>query len=182
MFYILVIVNWGGDIISRSRYVPPDEMDCVLMALTPANRLVARVCLRTGLRVSDVLSLRTDDIRRAADGKQITVHEQKTGKTRRISLPVALCDDILSVAGTVYAFPHARDPGRHRTRQAVYTDIHRAARALRLKPVSPHSMRKCYAVRKYHATGSIDAVRRALQHDNDAVTLLYALADQLPRR
>ena len=38
------------------------ELDHVLAALTPSNALVAQVSLHTGLRVSDVLALRTDQL------------------------------------------------------------------------------------------------------------------------
>lgn len=161
----------------KSRYVPPDEMDCVLMCLTPANRLVCRVCLATGLRVGDVLQLQPAQL--ALDS--FTVTEQKTGKRKRVRLPVQLRRDLLAQSGAVWVFAGRCDPQKHRTRQAVWADMVHAARALRLKPqATPHSTRKDYAVRKYHACGSLSAVQKALNHDNSIVTMLYALADQLP--
>lgn len=161
----------------KSRYVPPDEMDCVLMCLTPANRLVCRVCLHTGLRVGDVLALKPDMLK--ADS--FTVTEQKTGKHKRVKLPVGLRADLAAQSGALWVFEGRSDPRKHRTRQAVWADMVHAARALRLKPqATPHSTRKDYAVRKYHACGSLSTVQKALNHDNSVVTLLYALADQLP--
>ena len=52
-----------------------------MAALTPANRLVCRVCVDTGLRVGDVVSLRTAQLAR-----QFWITEQKTGKRRRVNL------------------------------------------------------------------------------------------------
>lgn len=45
-----------------TEYLLNREVGHVLAALTPANALVMRVCLHTGLRVGDVLALRTIDL------------------------------------------------------------------------------------------------------------------------
>lgn len=63
----------------RSSYVEPTPLGLVLAALQPANRLVFEIMLATGLRVGDVLALRTAQVER----QRFTVREQKTGKTRR---------------------------------------------------------------------------------------------------
>ena len=69
---------------------------------------------------------------------------------------------------------------KHRTRQAVWKDIDRTAKALRL-PVNAgsHSMRKGYAVDLMHKYADLEKVQRALNHDNPTVTMLYAMADHL---
>lgn len=147
------------------------------MCLTPANRLVCRVCLYTGLRVGDVLCLKPSQL---AD-ERFTVTEQKTGKKKQVRLPAALRAELAAQSGAHWVFEGRTDPQKHRTRQAVWGDMVHAARALRIKPqVTPHSTRKDYAVKKYHACGSLATVQKALNHDNSVVTLLYALADQLP--
>ncbi len=45
-----------------TEYLLNEQMEHVLSALTPSNRLVMRVCLHTGLRVGDVLALRTEQL------------------------------------------------------------------------------------------------------------------------
>ena len=162
----------------RTSYIDREQMRCVLAALTPQNRLVCRVCLHTGLRVSDVLALRTDQL-----AARFSVLESKTGKRRRVSLDAALLADLRASAGDPWVFPGARDSGRHRTRQAVWRDVKRAAKAFRLPGnVGTHSCRKFYAVQLMHKYGDISRVRRALNHDNDLVTILYALADLVPQK
>lgn len=147
------------------------------MCLTPANRLVCRVCLHTGLRVGDVLALKPAMLKTDS----FTVVEQKTGKRKRVRLPAQLRRDLLAQSGAAWVFEGRNNPQKHRTRQAVWADMVHAARALRIKPqATPHSTRKDYAVKKYHACGSLSAVQKALNHDNSIVTMLYALADQLP--
>lgn len=160
----------------RTQAISSDSLDHVLALLTPQNSLACRVSLATGLRIGDVLSLRTQQIRQ----RTCTVTEQKTGKRRRLQLPEQLRLAVLSYSGKVWAFPSRCREDRHRTRQAVYKDIKRAAAALRMSgTISPHSMRKTYAVRKYKASGDLRKVQKLLQHSDEAVTLIYALADQI---
>lgn len=155
-----------------------NEFEHLLAALTPENRLVVEVSACTGLRVSDVLNMRTNRL-----SERMTVRELKTGKTRRIRLPKPLLDRLFSVAGKIYVFEGRCDYRRHRTRQAVYKDLRRVAKLFRVKAhISPHSARKIYAVSEYRRTGSLAAVRKLLNHDSEAITILYAMADQLEAR
>jgi len=83
-------------------------------------------------------------------------------------------------AGSPWAFPSPTDPTKHRTRQAVWRDLKRVQRALRL-PVNlgTHSARKTYAVHLMNQYGDIERVRKALNHDNATITVVYAMADIL---
>ena len=168
----------------RSSYVEPTSRGLVLAALPPANRLVFAVMLATGLRVGDVLGLRTEQVER----QRFTVRESKTGKTRRVYIPRELQLRLLGQAGRLYCFEGRTDWRRHRTRQAVWKDCNRVARFFQSSgavpkraSVSPHSARKVYAVEEYRRTGDLDAVRRKLNHDpaHVATTLVYALSDKL---
>lgn len=150
-----------------------------MAALTPQNRLACEVSIATGLRIGDVLELTTEKVKQG----RFTVREGKTGKARRVRLPKDLQARILSMAGHVYAFESRTDGHKHRTRQAVYKDIRRAAKAFRLSEhVSPHSLRKVYAVDQYHKTGDIKRVQGLLNHSTEAVTMIYAMADALTAR
>lgn len=132
--------------------------------------------LYTGLRVGDVLALRRDELARC-----FWITEQKTGKRRKVGLSDQLIAQISSRAGaSPWAFPSPIDANKPRTRQAVWADIKRAQRALRLRGnFGTHSMRKDYAVDLMRKYGDLDRVRRALNHSNPTVTVLYAMADQL---
>lgn len=157
----------------KTEYLLEREVERVLAALMPSNRLVIRVCLHTGLRIGDVLALRTEQL-----SSRIWVTEAKTGKRKQVGLPGPLLDDLKAHAGPVYVFPSRCNPNAHRTRQTVWKDVKRAARAFRLpQNVGPHSFRKVYAVDLLHRYGDIERVRRALNHSSDALTMIYALAD-----
>ena len=158
----------------KTQYLLNEQVDRVLAALTKENELVCRACLRTGLRVSDVLQLRPEQI-----VTRCWVTESKTGKAKQIGFDEALRAEILQHASAVWAFP-GRDPSKHRTRQAVWRDIKRAARAFRLpQNAGTHSMRKVYAVQLMEKYGDIERVRKALNHDRYTTTMIYAMADKL---
>lgn len=162
----------------KTEYLLHREVEHVLAALMPVNRVVMRVCIHTGLRVGDVLALRTDQI-----APRFWVTEQKTKKRRIVGLPADLLADMRKIAGKKYVFEHSNDPERHRTRQAVWKDVKRAARAFRLpQNVAPHSARKVYAVDLLAKYGNIAKVQRALNHSGPGVTMIYAMADQLYRQ
>ena len=62
----------------RTEYILDREVDLILAALTETNRLVMRTALHTGLRISDVLAFKPEDLR-----PHFWVTEQKTGKRRQ---------------------------------------------------------------------------------------------------
>lgn len=162
----------------KTEYMLKAQVEHVLALLTPANGLAIRLSLHTGLRINDVLSLKTAEIK-----PNMWVRESKTGKCKRIGIPKPLRDALLAQAGEVYIFPNRLDKSRHRTRQAVWEDVKRASIALRLpQNVAPHSARKIYAVGLLKKYGDIDKVRRVLNHKYTSTTLIYAMADVLLER
>lgn len=161
----------------RSEWVSHEVINHVLVALMPANRLAIEVSMRYGMRIGDVLSMRREDVVRGS----WTYKEEKTGKSRRIRLSESLQTRLLAQAGKIYIFEHRIDWKRHRTRQAVYKDIRRAAKAFRLdEHISTHTARKIYAVDAYRRSGgNLKHVQKLLNHSDEAVTMIYALADSL---
>lgn len=157
----------------RTEYLLQKEVERVLDLLTYENRLVLRVLLHTGIRISDALQLKPEQLK-----PNFWITEQKTGKRRQIGLPEPLLSDLLGNSGKHWVFPGS-DPTKHRTRQAVWKDVKRAAAALRLTAnAAPHSARKVYAVELLQKYGDIDRVKRALNHSGLEVTLIYAMADK----
>lgn len=161
-----------------TEYLLRQEMERVLSALMPQNALIMRVILHTGMRISDVLALKTADL--ATSGWYV---EQKTGKKRRYGLPAPLLAQIKAQAGPEWAFPGRGASGRPKTRQAVWKDVKRAAKAFRMpQNIGTHSARKVYAVELMERYGDLKRVQRALNHGSPAVTAIYAMSDQLLRR
>ena len=88
-----------------TEYLLDQEVGHVLAALTMQNRLIVRVILHTGMRISDVLALKTSDLKPSG-----WYTEQKTGKRRRYGLPAPLLAAIKAQAGPVWAFPGRLSP------------------------------------------------------------------------
>lgn len=178
-------VSTGGGVAAKmgvASYIDRQALAVVLAAMTPPNRRVMRLCLACGLRVNDALSIRADKLRR-----RMYIRESKTGKSKRITIPAELYDELERSSGRLWVFEGRCDPKRHRTRQAVWKDCVRAAKALRctdlLPPgaqISPHTARKIAAVEAYE-DGGLDAARKLLNHSTESreVTLIYAMADKL---
>ena len=162
----------------RSEWIFEEELRHVLAALTEPNRLACAASLKTGLRIDDVLHIRTAQL-----SERMTVTEQKTGKKRRGYIGRDLFEQLQAIAGRKWVFEGRLDWKSPRTRQAVWKDIKRAALLFRLKEnVSPHTCRKVYAVSEYHKCHDLKRVQSLLNHSSEAVTVLYALADELVLR
>lgn len=157
-----------------TEYLYQQEIDRVLSALMPQNQLIVKVMLHTGMRLSDALEMPSEGLSTSG-----WYREGKTGKKRRYGLPKPLLEAIKEQAGPVWAFP-GRKKGTHKTRQAVWKDIKRAAIAFRLpQNVGAHSFRKVYAVKLMRKYGKIEKVQRSLNHASGSVTAIYAMADVL---
>lgn len=166
-------------LIARSQWTSSDVMSHILAALTPPNRLAITVSLVTGLRIDDVLRMHSRDLLK----ERFRITEEKTLKHRTIRLPSRLRDELLSIAGKIYVFEGRLDARKHRTRQAVYKDIVRARKLFRLSErITPHSARKIYAVAEYKRDTNLLRLRDLLNHSDEAVTLIYAMADELTAR
>ena len=175
--YTILGLSKGGEKL-RTTYADRAQMSHVLAALMPENRVIVRVCMATGLRVSDVLQLRTADLKRRQ-----TVRESKTGKTRRIQWPAALYEEMERGAGKYWVFEGRNDPKKHRQRQTVWRDIKRAEAVFkrsgslsRKQNLGTHTARKIAAVDAYHK-GGLPAAQKLLNHSDPLITRLYALAD-----
>ena len=160
-----------------AEYLMAREMGHVFAALMPENQLVCRTCVATGLRVGDVLALRTEQLSR-----QFWIVEAKTKKRRRVNLKQELLDELKKNAGKEWVFP-GRNPKKHRTRQTVWKDVKRAAKAFRLpQNVAVHSLRKVYAHEMLQSSkGDLSKVQRALNHSDAATTMIYVMAFELYR-
>lgn len=161
----------------RSQWIPTEIFEHILAALMPENRLACEISLATGLRIGDVLKLRPDQVEPRL--KRFTIKEEKTGKRRTVYLPKELRERAFSICGKYWVFEHRLDRTKHRTRQAVFKDLRRAATLFRVKAqISPHSARKVFAVEYYNKHGKdIKRLQKLFNHSNEAVTMLYAMAN-----
>lgn len=157
-------------------YITPRTYNALYSVMQYENALALRVALETGARIGDVVALRRENLH----GLKITYTAQKTGKTTTKKVSLELMRQLLNNCRNEYGWVFGgRDARRHRTRQAVWKDVKKAAARLQLQGnVAPHSARKTYAVELMHEKG-LPAVQSELQHDRTETTMLYAFADLL---
>lgn len=159
----------------RTKAIKQDSLNAILRLLTPENRLACLVALYTGLRISDVLNIKSEQVNKT----RFVVQEAKTGKRKTIRLSRQLREKMQLQAGRWYVWPNRLDGKRPRTRQAVWKDLNRVGKMLKLKGLAPHSMRKTYARGLREQGFSETAIQRALNHSSATITRLYTMADEL---
>lgn len=159
----------------KSDYLKPQTYNELYRIMQRDNVLAIRVSVETGLRIDDVLRLRWENFGKST---RFTYVAKKTGKKGVKKLSKLLKTELFSrrVGDNPYVFP-GRKRGKHRTRQAVWKDIKKAADQLGLQTnVSPHSARKTYAV-ELRKTDGLPSVQKELQHSDLTTTMLYAFSD-----
>lgn len=157
----------------KAKYVDLSELDKLRALCATEAWLPFWVSLETGLRIGDVVKLRKANLQ--ADG--LHYKAQKTGKNGVASISKALREELQKRRGK-WVFPSPYKPGQHLTRQCAWARIKTACKRAGVNPdgVSPHSLRKVFAVELYREKG-FKAVQEALQHNNSATTEIYSFAD-----
>lgn len=140
----------------------------------PNERIATALMLEAnlGLRISDILKLRLSDIVKDGNRYRLSIIEQKTGKERVFTVPLALyqfircyCVDHDILADEII-FPI--------TERAVQKQLKLVCDYLGYDKISTHSFRKYYATEIYKNNGyNIALVQQLLQHSSTAITQRY---------
>lgn len=157
----------------RAKYIDEDELVFLQDHATSSEFLPLAVSLETGLRIGDVLKIKHSDVR----GCYVYFVAQKTGKAGKARISRALALQLQKPNSSIWCFP-GRDNTKPLTRQAVWKRIKRLCEKSGINPdgISPHSMRKVFAVELCKTDGA-EVARRALQHNDLQTTELYILSD-----
>lgn len=140
----------------------------------PNERIATALMLEAnlGLRISDILRLRLADIVRDGERYRLDIMEQKTGKARTFTVPLALYQFI-----RCYCLDNGIGPSEvifPITERAVQKQLKLVCDYLDIQGVSTHSFRKFYATEIYRDSGyNIALVQQLLQHSSAAVTQRY---------
>ena len=155
--------------------VSPEERLKLLAALPLRMRLVAETLYVTGARVSEVLTVRRDQVKAQGASVELRLYG-KGGKERTARIPAELYKRVLQVfpKGT-YLFESSHK--KHFRREYISREIARAARRVLGRAVSAHVLRHSRATDLLAATKRIKAVSRLLGHSDEATTLRYYVHD-----
>ena len=158
----------------KAKAITKEQADAILVQLEPTERLIFRLAVETGCRISDILELRA-----AALSKHIHIVERKTKKLRSVELSDGLLNDLVrhrgvwsTVTDKQWLFSSRRSVLKPYNRMTYHRALKRAAEALKID-FSAHSMRKLYALNIYERTGDIIAVQEAMKHKYVTTTATY---------
>ena len=161
----------------RTFYLNPAVYNKMYAVMQYPNALALRTSLETGLRINDVLSLTPKQLNK----RTLIGIASKTKKPYKRTLSADLSKRLKEISGQFYIFEGRLSPHKHRTREAVWKDVKKAANILEIDGnIAPHSARKTYAVEKFKDSG-LAVVKKDLQHKDISTTMLYAFADYLDK-
>ena len=153
-----------------------DQVRAVLAAITNSqNRVIAMTLYAAGLRVSEAVSLRIADI----DSKRMLLHvvQGKGRKDRLVPLSPVLLHHLRChyqrYRPCHWLFPSRIYPDRHVTRDAVAFAIAKVRHVVAGKPVSPHTMRHCFATHLLESGTDLRTVQALLGHASIRSTVIY---------
>ena len=152
--------------------------------LAKRNYALLEVLLETGLRVGEVAALHISDLALHDRSGVVRVREGKGRKQREVPLNSNARRALKlylkgrePLRGEDYVFLSQRGgkPLSLRTMQATVTELARRARITRI-PVSPHTMRHCFALRYLkHNPGKLVELATLLGHESLDTTAVYTL-------
>ena len=138
------------------------------------HRAILTACYAAGLRVSEAVSLRPTDI--DSQRRVIRIHQGKGRKDRYVMLSPRLLAVLRDYWRTIrpatrqWLFP-GLSPIHPLSPQAVVRACHKAQRLSHLsKPLTPHSLRHCFAVHLLEAGTDIRTIQLLLGHRNLSTT------------
>ncbi|WP_280166473.1 tyrosine-type recombinase/integrase [Priestia aryabhattai] len=132
--------------------------------------------INTGLRVSDLLKLETDHIKKLKKKvrKEFLVREGKTKKERTINL-TSIYDEVLAYAETVdskWLFP-SRKGDKAISKIQAYRQLQKAGDFAGIDSVGTHTMRKTFGYWFYKQTKDVAMLQDILNHSTPQITLTY---------
>lgn len=154
--------RWMYQLFARARPITRAELDMIRHAVPWQVSLCCAIMADTGLRVSDVLALKREQL-----APTMSVCERKTRKTRIVHLSpdtLAECQAYIQTHNSSRIIPCSRS--------TIWRHVTTAAMAYGWSHVSPHSMRKLYAT-EYCVAHGIWATQAEMQHEHVETTLLY---------
>lgn len=125
-----------------------------------------------GIRISDVLQLKLNDIKKDGDRYHLEIIEKKTKKERTFTVPNAIYTYL-----KMYCFENNIEPDERIfpiTERAVQKQLKLVCDFCEYENISTHSFRKFFATEIYKNNGyDIMLVKHLLQHSSAATTQRY---------
>lgn len=153
-----------------------EQMLHALRSVHPKYEVMFAIGHTTGLRISDVLGLRSNILTKG----KIVVKEKKTGKKKEVvltqevrSLVESYCKRYRLAPREFLIFSRDYERDKHLSRVQAYRIMRAVGEEIGLEGIGTHCMRKTFAQRKFEATGDIVALQKEMNHRYVGTTIMY---------
>ena len=159
----------------QAKILTDSEIEAIFSLLNPRDRAVFAVCLYTGCRISEALSIRKSDISNCV----ITLRKSATkGKRGSRSLPISPnLETILNNYLRITSPGEFLFPGRDGTKPltTAYADLalRQACQKLGFKGISTHSFRRTALTRMHSQGVPLRTIQRISGHSSLAALAFY---------
>jgi len=151
-----------------------EEMKMELLKLGFKNYLMFVVGINTGLRISDILELKVNDLK---DKTHIKIIEQKTNKIKRFLinslLKIEINKFIKGMADEEYLFQSRKGENKPISRVQAYRILNSAAESIGLEEIGTHTLRKTFGYWHYKQYKDVALLQEIFNHSAPSVTLRY---------
>jgi integrase len=155
------------------------DMEIFFNKRNPRNFILFILGIYTGLRVSDLLSLRVSDLK---DKSYLVLKEKKTKKSKRIKIHPHL-------KRVLPKYLEGKDPrefiiksrnGKNKpiTRERAYSILKEAANEFGLDAIGTHTLRKTFGYHLYQQTKDVALLQELFNHAAPSITLRYIGVNQ----
>ena len=151
----------------------------------PKYGLLFRFGLNTGLRISDIIPVKIEDIYKSKGEfrDHLILNEKKTGKEKKIKINTALRKAIDTYLrnrdGSCSSYLFYSIKGGHITRIQAYRVLKQAAEFCGIENFGTHSLRKTWGYWTYKASKfNIGLIMDTFNHSSPRITLRYIGVNQ----
>ena len=144
----------------------------------PRDWLLFLAGTNSGLRISDLLPLRSGDVQ----GQHLVIKEKKTRKRKWIRITPKLArgfrEYTAGLQDQVFLFRSRQGGNVPICRARAYQILRQAARAHGLDHIGTHTLRKTFGYHFYRQTKDVALLQEIFNHSDPAVTLRYIGVNQ----
>ena len=160
-------------------FLTKDEVSMLFLhAGTTKSQIMMKFLYSSGLRVSELCSLRIEDL--DLKERKGFVRSGKGGKDRLFFISDALSNELAAFIGSIkkgYVFPNTY--GEKMTERNVQKIVSKAGQKAGItKPVTPHKLRHSFATHLHDSGTSIRTIQELLGHANLQTTEIYTHVSQ----
>lgn len=137
------------------------------------NYILFLLGITIGLRISDILSLRKEDLLKS----HIDIVELKTRKHKRVKIPGYIKKELIAYANTLpdgsFVILSRQGVNRPIDRSTAYRILNEAAEFVGLKEIGTHTLRKTFGYHYYKQTKDVAMLQELFNHSDQSTTLKY---------